>query len=151
MVKLSLPSTISGTKAPLSVLYVSALAALQAAYLIFRGVYDPIAADPARAFSERLVGGIIQIIFALAIGYFTLRFYNGHRRARLPIASVQICSCLVNASSVYNYISYTQQVGQHQYGFPFLAAAALVLSALAIVAIFLPATNRYIQHSEEYR
>ena len=78
------PKTTVNPKAPLSVLFVAGLSTVEAVYLLFRGVADPLFGDAARAVQERLVGGIIQAFFGLIILFFALRFYRGKRTARTP-------------------------------------------------------------------
>ena len=99
------PKTTVNPKAPLSVLFVAGLSTVEAVYLLFRGVADPLFGDAARAVQERLVGGIIQAFFGLIILFFALRFYRGKRTARTPMALIHACASFINASNIYSYFS----------------------------------------------
>lgn len=145
------PKTTVNPKAPLSVLFVAGLSTVEAVYLLFRGVADPLFGDAARAVQERLVGGIIQAFFGLIILLFALRFYRGKRTARTPMALIQACASFINASNIYSYFSYRSVVGADHAPFSFIIipTVLLLLSGTALVAVFLPATSQYLHETTE--
>ena len=138
------PKTTVNPKAPLSVLFVAGLSTVEAVYLLFRGVADPLFGDAARAVQERLVGGIIQ-------AFFGLRFYRGKRTARTPMALIHACASFINASNIYSYFSYRSVVGADHAPFSFIIipTVLLLLSGTALVAVFLPATSQYLHETTE--
>lgn len=144
-------STSGAPKAPLSVLFVTGLSLLQAAYLAFRGIYDPLFGNLVLSPQQRVVSGVIQMLLAAAITYFALKFYSGSRKARTPIVLIYACIGFIGASNIYTYVRYLTIFGAEAVpvSFMIVPAITLVLSLVSLIFIFIPTTTTYLQQVQE--